>query len=423
MAKRRRRKITIKNSSLFAFLALISLLSLIEENSAHQLQNPYRYADNQDQQQPTQHQRSHLFNQQKNHYIINQPFLGGSGLSRDEKPALLRSSQLSPTSLVDQENFQEPQISEANLQSPAHQQQKQQQLLTLPLAHDNHQINNNQQHQHNHNSNNKAVLPAARLCASLPGQLARQLRLCKLISHSPSADEVVALGASNGLAECRAQFKHERWNCTHAAGDHQLLTSELAQSIGEPESGFIHAIAAAGIVHSIATACSAGNLSDCACDKSRVGTIAKRDEQPVHWKWGGCSNNIRHGMMFAKHLVELLDAVHQHSRLQQQHHHSSNNNNHNHHHNHQKYHHQQHLLGKRSAGVSRENIFRPPSEAAHQQQRDFCQQNQNISPAKHHELIKSLLASNSLEKHQEFRLAMNMHNNKIGRMVSRIDFI
>ena len=281
-------------------------------------------------------------------------------------------------------------------------------------------------------SQSLASLPSMEhLCSMLAPATARHLKLCKLISHSAGSDEAVVLGAARGLAECRNQFKAERWNCTHAHGDHHLLTGRLAQSVGNRESGFVQAIAAAGIVHSIATACSLGNLSDCACDKSRMGPIRQRDQ---NWKWGGCSNNIRHGMMFAKHLVELLDAIHQHAR---------------------------HLSGgEQWAAETAGHLLRQPgSGAAHNSRRhaerrlkralssghrepnqlragpgrlaggellaaelratllSSCLQNQNLSQTTHFQLIKSLLARNSLEKHQDFRLAMNMHNNRIGRMV------
>lgn len=261
---------------------------------------------------------------------------------------------------------------------------------------------------------------AAHLCALLPRQVSKHLKLCRLIAHSADADEAVTLGASRGLAECRNQFKSDRWNCTHSHGDHHLLTSELAQSIGNRESGFLHAVLAAGIVHSIATACSVGNLSDCACDKTRVGSIGKEE----NWKWGGCSNNIRHGMLFAKHLVELLDTVHSHSRYNKPAALTSR-------------HFGQHHVGKRSLS----SRYREPNQLRGQQLTgaltpvdqfeqeaagkltvppSYCQQNHNLSRATHSELIKSLLSKNSLERHQEFRLAMNMHNNKVGRMVSSL---
>lgn len=266
----------------------------------------------------------------------------------------------------------------------------------------------------------------AHLCSLLPSHVSKQLKLCKLTGHSMNADEAVASGAQKALAECRNQFKSERWNCTHANGDHHLLTSELAQSLGNRESGFVHAIAAAGIVHSIATACSVGNLTDCACDKSRIGSI----RQEENWKWGGCSNNIRYGMLFAKHLVELLDAVHQHSRLL-----ASSASSGNSHHlqtypNHRllekrslssKHREPNQLRGRHSSSSSQNLNQQEQEQESNLSQANsvsFCQRNHNISQAAHIQLIKSLLSENSLEKHQEFRLAMNMHNNKVGRMVS-----
>lgn len=46
-------------------------------------------------------------------------------------------------------------------------------------------------------------------------------------------------------------------------------------------------------------ACSAGNLTDCSCDTSRQG-----QSTPEGWKWGGCSDNVRYGMMFARQFVD-----------------------------------------------------------------------------------------------------------------------
>lgn len=253
------------------------------------------------------------------------------------------------------------------------------------------------------------------LCALLPHYLTRHLKLCKLIERTKNAGEAVAVGASRGLAECRQQFKNERWNCTHvshphpgrlhwsraelvASADHLLLTSELAQSTGNRESAFVQAIAAAGIVHSVATACSVGSLSDCACDKTRIGLIRRQEE---NWKWGGCSNNIRQGMVYAKHLVELLDVVHQHHLLHQDGTRAEPS--------------QSHSLSRRS--VTAQTLQRLNKQS------NFCLKNQSISLAAHHKLIRSILSKNSLEKHHEIRLAMNMHNNKVGRMVSSLESV
>ncbi|GIY65194.1 protein Wnt [Caerostris extrusa] len=42
-----------------------------------------------------------------------------------------------------------------------------------------------------------------------------------------------------------------------------------------------------------------GNLTDCSCDASRQGA-----EHGGGWKWGGCSDNVRYGMMFARQFVD-----------------------------------------------------------------------------------------------------------------------
>ena len=65
----------------------------------------------------------------------------------------------------------------------------------------------------------------------------------------------------------------------------------------------MYAITSAGVVHSVTEACSAGNLTDCSCDRSRLGHVTTSEG----WKWGGCSDNVRYGMMFAKHIVDQRD--------------------------------------------------------------------------------------------------------------------
>ncbi len=69
--------------------------------------------------------------------------------------------------------------------------------------------------------------------------------------------------------------------------------------IGSRETAFVYAITSAGVVHAITQACSAGNLTECSCDLSKQGHTT-----PDGWKWGGCSDNIRYGMQFAKNFVD-----------------------------------------------------------------------------------------------------------------------
>lgn len=69
--------------------------------------------------------------------------------------------------------------------------------------------------------------------------------------------------------------------------------------LGSRETAFIYAITSAGATHAVTQACSAGNLTDCSCDTSRQGQSTSEG-----WKWGGCSDNVRYGMMFARQFVD-----------------------------------------------------------------------------------------------------------------------
>lgn len=70
----------------------------------------------------------------------------------------------------------------------------------------------------------------ADLCVQLPVHSANQLKLCKLVHASPNANAAISLGTQKAISECRAQFKSERWNCSHSQGDQQLLTGHMAHS-------------------------------------------------------------------------------------------------------------------------------------------------------------------------------------------------
>lgn len=428
---RRRRRIEIQCSSLFVMLSLNLLLNQVGNSQ----QFHFNY-----------HNKNHLYHQQQDVVaaaLSSAQVASSYQSASDSTQSAMANNQLSstlPASISNNELQSQRQVE--NIIQQQQQQSSQMSSQQQQPAPSSNQNNNNNNNNHKSASHHSSSVPSAvQLCAILPGNLAKQMKLCKLVAHSTNANEAVAMGTSRALAECRHQFKSDRWNCTHLHGDHHLLTSELAQSVGNRESGFVHAITAAGIVHSIATACSVGNLSDCACDKTRTGLIRRQEE---NWKWGGCSNNIRHGMLYAKHLVELLDAVHEHQSSSQHHHNKKSHGYNTHHHqssqsrrwnqnqNQQqnkqitqltgsgKYH-MRHSIAS-TMSLQREKRSLAGSGAAkssEQQQFNFCHKNSNLTQATHLELIKSLLSKNSLEKHQEFRLAMNMHNNKVGRLVSK----
>ncbi|XP_065350335.1 protein Wnt-16-like [Cloeon dipterum] len=140
------------------------------------------------------------------------------------------------------------------------------------------------------------------LCSSLPGVTQQQIEIC--LQH-PNLMPVVAAGAAKSIAECKHQFKHERWNCSTQDDQNNLFGTTLER--GSKETAFIYAISSAGVVHSVTQACSSGNLTDCNCDTTRQGQSTKEG-----WKWGGCSDNLKYGMAFARNFVDVVEKKKKH---------------------------------------------------------------------------------------------------------------
>ncbi|XP_066490032.1 protein Wnt-16 [Tiliqua scincoides] len=146
-------------------------------------------------------------------------------------------------------------------------------------------------------------------CANLPLD-GRQKDLCK---KKPYLLPIIHEGARLGIQECRNQFKHERWNC--------LLSPDMAASLSNPspisaassssvfgyelssgtkETAFIYAVTAAGLVHSVTHACSAGNMTECSCDPNLQSGGSAREG----WHWGGCSDDIQYGMWLSRKFLD-----------------------------------------------------------------------------------------------------------------------
>ena len=118
----------------------------------------------------------------------------------------------------------------------------------------------------------------------------------------PETVTSVPFGTRQGLVECEYQFRNDRWNCTDNRDSNRIQQTiergnNTVQSLhilptfstaGSKETAFLYAITSAGVVHTVAKACSSGNLTECNCDRTGQGR-----ETPEGWKWGGCRSGRR----------------------------------------------------------------------------------------------------------------------------------
>ncbi|GBM55238.1 Protein Wnt-5a [Araneus ventricosus] len=75
------------------------------------------------------------------------------------------------------------------------------------------------------------------------------------------------------------------------------------------EAAFAHAIAAAGVVHTVSRGCRDGQLSNCGCSRAMRPKNLHRD-----WIWGGCGDNIEYGYRFTEGFVDVREREVNHPR-------------------------------------------------------------------------------------------------------------
>ena len=61
------------------------------------------------------------------------------------------------------------------------------------------------------------------------------------------------------------------------------------------ETAYVQAITSAGIVYSIARACSRDEIDQCSCDN-----VVRTVPDDGDFQWGGCGDNLEHGYKYAK---------------------------------------------------------------------------------------------------------------------------
>ncbi|CAM9607856.1 unnamed protein product [Lampetra fluviatilis] len=128
-----------------------------------------------------------------------------------------------------------------------------------------------------------------KLCDGLKLQR-KQRRLCR---RDPGLGPALLEASGLGAAECQAQFRAERWNCSLEAPHRANILKR-----GFRETAFLFGVSAAGLAHSVSRACSAGRLERCTCDE------APQLQNRQAWQWGGCGDNVKFGLKFTRAFLE-----------------------------------------------------------------------------------------------------------------------
>ncbi|KAI4794312.1 hypothetical protein KUCAC02_032144 [Chaenocephalus aceratus] len=136
------------------------------------------------------------------------------------------------------------------------------------------------------------------MCDNIPGLVNRQRQLCR---QNPRVMQAIGAGMKDWISECQHQFRNHRWNCTATARE-QLFGRLLLRS--SREVAFMYAISSAGVVYTLARACSQGDLDSCSCDPTKTGS--SRDSRGS-FDWGGCSDHVEHAVRFSQGFVDAKE--------------------------------------------------------------------------------------------------------------------
>lgn len=70
------------------------------------------------------------------------------------------------------------------------------------------------------------------------------------------------------------------------------------------ETGFVTAIAAAGVTYAVAQACSSGNLLECSCHHITRANHHSANSIATEYDWRGCSDNVDFGYRKSREFMD-----------------------------------------------------------------------------------------------------------------------
>ncbi|UXI14978.1 Frizzled-8 [Sarcoptes scabiei] len=103
------------------------------------------------------------------------------------------------------------------------------------------------------------IVDPNRVCSKVNRLRSRQVNICR---REPMIISQIINGSMESVRECQYQFADRKWNCPtkNKRSMRKLLSKDTR------ETGFVHAMTSAAIVHKIATGCAQGSILDCYCD-------------------------------------------------------------------------------------------------------------------------------------------------------------
>ncbi|ESN90242.1 hypothetical protein HELRODRAFT_90849 [Helobdella robusta] len=125
--------------------------------------------------------------------------------------------------------------------------------------------------------------------------------------------------------ECKRQFASRRWNCPtfpdeKNGGSYNKI--KINNFPGNKETAFLQTLTSSSMAYVITKGCASGAIFNCGCDTDRRDFYTTNNylnnnynynnnynhnhnnEDDVIFKWGGCSDDVIHGIEFTKNLID-----------------------------------------------------------------------------------------------------------------------